>query len=614
MNAYDIEVYHEKEKNNFIPYCLAYSIKEKIYHEYIDKDKEIIKKSIDSIFNAINKETIFYVHNINFDGMLIINDISKFTDISITSLIRNMNIYKIELTKKDKKIIFKCSYKILPESLEKISLIFKNEKKLSFPYDFSSEKNLNYIGEVPDVKYFKNSKEYENFKEKNRIFNFREKSIEYCIRDVSITKNFMKEIKKISKNYDINIDKIYSAPSLSFKIFEKKFNMSRLSFNIKQIWDDLIRTSYFGGRCEVYGNPTEKEFVQYYDFSGMYGQCMLEKFPYGKTYLEKNPQNINKPGFYYIMYNSDFDIPVLPHKNKLNGKLMFTNGKNEGLCWYEEILLFIEMGGELIDIKYAILFEQFDNIFSDFVETFEKIKEKDDIHKKFGKLIINSLYGRMGMNDIEDESLIINKEDFNEYNKKNKIKSFIELNNIVLINIEKRNINKVKKNIAIASCITSKARIKLYKAQQDVIKNKGRMLYSDTDSLYSAFKYDASNEKHGIIDWKKEKIKIKSAVFISPKSYAYIAEDLEVVKIKGFNNKSIKYREISEKFYNNEEFITIDDEFKLYKKDMILKKQTESKKLNLSYYDKRIFSKNKKNTYPLKKESDFKYIISHTIE
>jgi hypothetical protein len=235
MNAYDIEVYHEKEKNNFIPYCLAYSIKEKIYHEYIDKDKEIIKKSIDSIFNAINKETIFYVHNINFDGMLIINDISKFTDISITSLIRNMNIYKIELTKKDKKIIFKCSYKILPESLEKISLIFKNEKKLSFPYDFSSEKNLNYIGEVPDVKYFKNSKEYENFKEKNRIFNFREKSIEYCIRDVSITKNFMKEIKKISKNYDINIDKIYSAPSLSFKIFEKKFNMSRLSFNIKQI-------------------------------------------------------------------------------------------------------------------------------------------------------------------------------------------------------------------------------------------------------------------------------------------------------------------------------------------------------------------------------------------
>ena len=72
-----------------------------------------------------------------------------------------------------------------------------------------------------------------------RIFNFKEKSIEYCIRDVSITKDFMKEIKKISKNYGINIDKIYSAPSLSFRIFEKKFNMSRLSFNIKQIWDDL---------------------------------------------------------------------------------------------------------------------------------------------------------------------------------------------------------------------------------------------------------------------------------------------------------------------------------------------------------------------------------------
>jgi hypothetical protein len=58
---------------------------------------------------------------------------------------------------------------------------------------------------------------------------------------------------------------------------------------------------------------------------------MLEKFPHGKTYLDKNCRNIDKPGFYYITYNSEFNIPVLPHKNKLNGKLMFTNGENEGL-------------------------------------------------------------------------------------------------------------------------------------------------------------------------------------------------------------------------------------------------------------------------------------------
>ena len=140
------------------------------------------------------------------------------------------------------------------------------------------------------------------------------------------------------------------------------------------------------------------------------------------------------------------------------------------------------------------------------------------------------------------------------------------------------------------------------------------MLYSDTDSIYAAYKYDASNEKHGMIDWKKEKIKIKDAVFISPKSYAYTTNDFEIVKIKGFNNKSIKYDEIKEKFYKNEEFIMINDEFKLYKKNMELKKQMESKKLNLNYYDKRIFSKDKKSTYPLTKEHDFNYVISHTIE
>jgi S-adenosylmethionine:tRNA-ribosyltransferase-isomerase (queuine synthetase) len=166
---------------------------------------------------------------------LIINEISKFKEITIEALIRNMNIYKIELTKKNKKIIFKCSYKILPESLEKISSIFENEKKSTFPHEFSSERNLNYIGEVPNVKYFKNEKEYLMFKNNNKIFDFKQKSIEYCTRDVIITKNFMKKIREMSKNYGINIDKIYSAPSLSFKIFENKFNSKKLSFNIKEI-------------------------------------------------------------------------------------------------------------------------------------------------------------------------------------------------------------------------------------------------------------------------------------------------------------------------------------------------------------------------------------------
>jgi DNA polymerase elongation subunit (family B) len=146
------------------------------------------------------------------------------------------------------------------------------------------------------------------------------------------------------------------------------------------------------------------------------------------------------------------------------------------------------------------LYEKFDFIFDDFVKNFENLKKKDEIHKKFAKLIINSLYGRMGMNNMEEESLIIKKNDFRIYEKKYRIKSFVELNEIILINIENTIKKKLKKNISIASCITSKARIKLYKAQMDVVKNNGRLLYSDTDSIYASFKEDVSKKKHGIIE------------------------------------------------------------------------------------------------------------------
>lgn len=200
-----------------------------------------------------------------------------------------------------------------------------------FPYKFASKKNLEYSGSIPSCDYFYTEKEWWQFRNDNSTFNFKEYSIKYCINDVEITSIFMKMFNHILLNQNIDVNRIYSAPSLSFQIFEKKYNKKRADFNMNMKDDEIIRSSYFGGRCEVYGNPIENEHIHYYDFSGMYGQCMMEKFPYGKLYREKNPINFDIPGFYYIIYNSSMYIPVLPHKSKINGKLMFCNGINEGL-------------------------------------------------------------------------------------------------------------------------------------------------------------------------------------------------------------------------------------------------------------------------------------------
>jgi DNA polymerase elongation subunit (family B) len=157
---------------------------------------------------------------------------------------------------------------------------------------------------------------------------------------------------------------------------------------------------------------------------------------------------------------------------------------------------------------YSITFDEYDYVFNEYTEFFTKLRKKSEIYNIFGKLMINSIYGRLGMKEIENYSFIDKKENIEEIRKKIDIISFKELNNIVMINcinnaklenflgLKKK---KIKNNIIIAAAITSKARIKLYNAQSEVIKNKGRLLYSDTDSVFAAFDYDVLGKKFGEI-------------------------------------------------------------------------------------------------------------------
>jgi hypothetical protein len=166
-----------------------------------------------------------------------------------------------------------------------------------FPYKFSSEANLFYIGKTPDSRFFNSLGDWEKFKLAG-TFDFRNYSIQYCMRDVEITSGFLCVLKQLLKSLKINFESTYSAPSLSLKIFNKNFNENRVSFRHNFLLEKFIRPSYYGGRCEVYGNPIKEEYIFHSDFSGMYGQCMKQKFVYGAYKINNKVSEINKPGFY----------------------------------------------------------------------------------------------------------------------------------------------------------------------------------------------------------------------------------------------------------------------------------------------------------------------------
>jgi hypothetical protein len=599
INALDIETYTD-ENGKIIPFCICSIINNNFINEYYEENTDIIIKYLLILFNITHKKSIVYIHNIDFDGCIIIESLSKQKEIKFDVLIRDTSIYSIKMWKNYKEIVFKCSYKLVPKSLNSIAKVFKIGKKMTFPHLFSNKENLFYLGDLPNAKYFYNYEDRNDIICENGLFNFKEYALKYCTNDVIITSKFMEIFKKNVEIYGINIDKIYSAPSLSLKIFIEKYNNNVLSFKIKKSEKDLLRNSYFGGRCEVYGNPKKNEHLVHFDFSGMYGQCMLEKFPFGKTYIENNPQNYKRPGFYYIEYLSNMNIPVLPHRSKLNNKLMFVNGNNKGLFWFEEILLFEKMGGVIKNIEIGIIYDKYDYIFKNFIDDFTKLRKENEILNIFGKLIINSLYGRMGMDDIKNEKIIIHMNDFNNIDKKEEINSYKVINDYVIVDIQNKEEKKVKSNISIASAITSKARIKLYNAQQDVILNEGRLLYSDTDSIYASYNRDVKNEIHGVVDWSADKNIINDAVFLSSKTYGVKYKNgLESIKIKGFDNKHLNFDELKNNFYSEEIDIKIKENTYISKKNMEMFNIKNIKKLSLKNYDKRKFINNFKNTEPL---------------
>ncbi len=562
-----------------------------------------------NIFNIKFTVSVLFVHNLNFDGFLIIEALSG-KNIKFKVFSKGLDIYSITVFYNDKTLILKCSYKILPLSLLKISTIFNINEKLPFPYKFVNKNNLNYKGEIPEPVFFNSLDEYLNFSKLYTVFDLKKISINYCQNDTIITSKFLVNIKKLLTSFNVDINSIYSAPSLALKIFEKKFNKNKITTNSNALIDKFARNAYFGGRCEVYANPFPEEYIFHFDFSSMYGRCMLEKFPYGKHSLNLNAKEIDKPGIYWIEFESkNINRPVLPHHRLKDGKLMFCNGKFTGAFWYEEILLFIKYGGKVNKILYALTFENYDYVFREYVEFFTNLRTKSEAYNVFGKLMINSMYGRLGMREIENYSFITYKNELNNLKEKININSIRELNNIALIdcifdkklenflNIKKQ---KTKNNIVIAAAITAKARIKLYEAQEAVIKNGGRLLYSDTDSIFAAYKKNVINEQHGEVFWdstKKNTI-IKDAIFFSAKSYALKFEDNTYdIKIKGYNQKELNFDAIKEFFLQKNKIELKNYKF-LNKKNLELFYSETIKHFDLNFYDKRIFINKNSSTIP----------------
>lgn len=591
INAIDIETI--LVNNIFIPICLCFSYNGKIYSFYGEK---CVEECINFLFSIIsfNIKHVFYIHNINFDALLLLDFFTKFSS-NIEILGFDSNIYYLKVFNNSKIVEFRCSYKLIPHSLSYIAVNWLGESKLPFPYEVLNESML-------DDEYVSEGMFIDEIAKKAWILmglkniTIKDYLIMYCSNDVRLTCKFVDKLWSILLLFGIKKNAAnYSLPSIALNIFFKEFNTFSISKNLKPVIDAYVRRGYYGGRCEVFGNPYHDEKVFHYDFKGMYSQCMLENFPVSNPTLKFGVDCLDVPGFYDIDWSIESNIPVLPMKDESSGKLMFFSGGGSGVYWHEEVKLHVENGGKVDKVYSALVFEETNVVFEKFVRAVEKIREKGGVYKDIGKLMVNSVYGRLGMGRNNRKTIITKDVSMVE-----KMSKFSVINNFIIGEIEQDKEFDGISNVIMAASITSKARIKLYKGFLDVIGNGGRLLYTDTDSIVAAFNRSVLDERHGEIFWdsKKNDTQLSKACFALPKTYAIVMKNgSEITKIKGMRRNHISFNDFELTFNRNGD--VIDDRAMFIKKnDYLLKSETAIKRTALDAYSKRAWIDNKKKTLP----------------
>ena len=202
-------------------------------------------------------------------------------------------------------------------------------------------------------------------------------------------------------------------------------------------------------------------------------------------------------------------------------------------------------------INRGYLFEKHE-VFANFIKDLYSIKQsvtKNDPWYLISKLLMNSLYGRFGMdpNYTSEKHSIIDISEFTSYELKYDILNYTIIEDKFLISYIDSDINNNINNskahtnvsVVISSAITAYARIFMSRFKNN---KKFKLFYTDTDSLYVNKPLDIYYKNLIGKDLGQFKLEVvfDEAVFLAPKVYGGIVSDtnnkIEITKVKGYKN------------------------------------------------------------------------------
>jgi hypothetical protein len=556
-----------KQVNNIlIPRCISICDGKNEYSfeimEYNNDCDEMLKAAILFLMKRKYSGYKVYLHNFSyFDGVFLLRILSVLTN-EIKPIIKDGRLISVPFHygKKFEYVIhFRDSLLLLPSSLSKLAKSFNVEKKGHFPHSFVNLEGvkLNYVGCIPEKKYFYNITDSEYLEYCNQYPNgkwdIKKETIKYCEQDVRTLYQIIDKFsERIYNLFRVNITKYPTLSSLSFGIFRSCFlKESKIPLIYGEHYK-FLKKGFTGGSVDIY-KPSGK-MIHRYDVNSLYPFIMKSTpMPVGyPVYFEGDISltgNIKDLfGFFEVEVQapSDLKIPFLQTRVKTeNGGIRTISalGNWRNVYSNNEIVKGLELNYKF-KIFRGYLFEKGD-IFSEIIDKLYEIKKNSKTGSPdyiISKFLMNSLYGRFGMNPIMENHIIVNDKDSKIYLENYNITDVLNLNNgKILISYLTNNFenesdfnkdSSLNISVSISAAIAAHARLYMYK-----FKNmKGYTpYYSDTDSIDLDKKLP---DKYVGIELGQMKYEntFKKVAYLSAKCYGAITNDGEIVKIKGLKN------------------------------------------------------------------------------
>lgn len=268
-----------------------------------------------------NGKNFFYAHNSSgYDSRLLYEAACRIHRTVSSPLLRGSKFMKIMI---GKHTFFHDSMLHLPGSLKRQGQAFNlNTTKGDFPHGFSFRENINYIGPIPDMKYFPDrfgsSQELLEFKEWHRekvetnyVWNYIEERKSYCRNDVYM----LAEIMRLYHENTLALFKDYPHLQVSPWFFTtvagyhhnlqlhhlhiqqdfKKMTNDEINEYSENTWCGLDASEYYFARSALRGGMTNickfisETKIHYVDIQSSYPSCQLSKdnlYPVGPPIIE----------------------------------------------------------------------------------------------------------------------------------------------------------------------------------------------------------------------------------------------------------------------------------------------------------------------------------------